>query len=407
MLGSLAEMSRRPSRLPVIVVATLAGLALLVMGIYLGGHPADLPSSVRNVLVGDKQAALVDEALGIVKDDYYRKVDANALVNKGLAASVASLNDQFSHYFDPTTYRAFKQSTDPSFSGIGVTVRADRRGLLVTQVIHGTPAERAGLRIGDVIAGVGKVSLAGRPSSASIAMIKGKAGTAVTLTIVRRGHRRVERIERRQIAQPVVSDRLIHAGKVPLGYVDFVSFTSGSAGQVLLAVKRELRRGARGIVLDLRGNGGGLLDEAVGVASIFLPDGTIVSTAGRARARHVYTATGGAISTKIPVVVLVDRDTASSAEIVTGALQDRGRATVVGTRTYGKGVFQELRQLSNGGALDITVGEYFLPSGRNLGGGGVKEGRGIAPNVTAADNPHTPRDEALAVALKTLAAKLG
>jgi carboxyl-terminal processing protease len=140
------------------------------------------------------------------------------------------------------------------------------------------------------------------------------------------------------------------------------------------------------------------------ISSIFLPDGKVVSTKGRARPEHTYEATGGAISTRIPVVVLVNRQTASASEIVTGALQDRHRATVVGTRTFGKGVFQEVERLSNGGALDITVGEYFLPSGRNLGGGGVKRGSGITPDVSAQDDPKTKRDdEGLDAALKALA----
>src|SRR5205085_11563846 len=124
--------------------------------------------------------------------------------------------------------------------------------------------------------------------------------------------------------------------------------------------------------------------EAVNVASIFIPDGTIVSTDGRAQQRQVYMAKGDATAPRIPTVVLVDRDTASAAEIVTGALQDRGRAKVVGTHTYGKGVFQEIEPMSNGGALDITVGEYFTPNGHNLGGGGVREGAGITPNVHVA-----------------------
>ena len=149
-------------------------------------------------------------------------------------------------------------------------------------------------------------------------------------------------------------------------------------------------------MLDLRDNGGGLLNEAVQVSSIFIPDGRIVSTKGRARPERVYDATGGAIDTDIPVVVLVNNRSASASEIVTGALQDRKRATVVGTRTFGKGVFQEIEPLSNGGALDITVGEYFLPSGRNLGGGGVSRGSGVKPDVYAKDNPKTPKDEALA-----------
>jgi carboxyl-terminal processing protease len=120
----------------------------------------------------------------------------------------------------------------------------------------------------------------------------------------------------------------------------------------------------------------------------------------------VYTAKGGAIPTTIPMVVLVDRGTASSAEIVTGALQDRGRATVVGTHTYGKGVFQEIQPLPNGGALDMTVGEYFTPNGRNLGGGGVREGAGITPNVYAVTQPRSRVDTALMVAERTVAAKV-
>ncbi len=189
------------------------------------------------------------------------------------------------------------------------------------------------------------------------------------------------------------------------GVVVFSSFTTDSSQEVRAEVERLLRKGARGIVLDLRENGGGLLNEAVETASIFIPDGTVVSTDGRARARHVYTATGDAIRASVPVVVLVDRNTASSSEIVTGALQDRRRAKVVGTRTYGKGVFQEIRELPDGGALDITVGQYFLPSGRNIGGRGVREGDGIKPDVRAVDDPETGRDEALDAALSTLAAE--
>jgi len=156
-------------------------------------------------------------------------------------------------------------------------------------------------------------------------------------------------------------------------------------------------------VLDLRHNGGGLVEEARLVASIFLPEGPIVSTRGRAQPSRTLMAAGGAISTHIPVVVLIDGETASAAEIVTGALQDRHRAKVVGTRTFGKGVFQEVTTLPNGGALDLTVGQYFTPSGRNLGGRGVSRGAGIAPNVKAPDDPKTRRrDETLDAAERVL-----
>jgi carboxyl-terminal processing protease len=212
-------------------------------------------------------------------------------------------------------------------------------------------------------------------------------------------------LKRAQVDIPVVQSDMQHAGSEKIGHVRLAGFTSGAHGEVGQAVKRLLAQGAKGIVLDLRDNGGGLLNEAVLVSSIFVPDGKIVSTKGRARPEHVYEATGGAISTKIPVVVLVNRQSASASEIVTGALQDRKRATVVGTRTFGKGVFQEIEQLSNGGALDITVGQYFLPSGRNIGGTGVAKGNGITPDVKAVDNPKTKPDEALRTAVETVAHK--
>jgi carboxyl-terminal processing protease len=170
------------------------------------------------------------------------------------------------------------------------------------------------------------------------------------------------------------------------------------------AVRSLLRRGARGIVLDLRSNGGGLVSEAQAVASMFVASGAIVTTRGRSQPTVVLRAQGGAISSSIPLVVLVDHDTASASEIVTAALQDHRRARVVGVHTYGKGVFQELEPLSGGGAIKLTVGEYFTPNGRNLGGSGVSEGAGVAPEVLVrrgVDGEH-----GLDVALSTLAAKV-
>jgi carboxyl-terminal processing protease len=396
---------RRPSRFPYFLAGGLVAVLILCVGIWLGGHSSALPDPIRSALVGDDEARLMQEALDVIDDAYYREVDPGRLVDRGIEGAVGSLDDQFSHYFDPRTYRRFQHVTNPRFSGIGVTVQGDPKGLRIAQVIDDSPAQKAGLRRDDRIVAVGRQTLAGHPSSYAIGLIKGEPGTEVELTFERDGRRFVKRIERAEIREPVVDERLVRTRSGTYGHVVFSSFTSQSSGQVRKAVDRLLEQGARGIVLDLRGNGGGLLNEAVDVASIFIPDGTIVSTDGRARARHVYTATGGAIDTDVPLVVLVDGDTASSSEIVTGALQDRGRAEVVGTRTYGKGVFQEVRELSNGGALDITVGQYFLPSGRNLGGRGVGRGSGIQPDMTASDDPRTRRDEALDAALSELAAE--
>jgi carboxyl-terminal processing protease len=250
-----------------------------------------------------------------------------------------------------------------------------------------------------VITQVDGHSIAGSSSEESTTRIKGPAGTSVKLTVRSGKKTRVLTLKRASVEIPVVKSEMRRADGRKIAYVHLAGFTAGAHDAVGNAVRKLLKDGAQGVVLDLRDNGGGLLNEAVQVSSIFIPDGTIVSTKGRARSERVYDATGGAIDGKIPVVVLVNNRSASASEIVTGALQDRKRATVVGTRTFGKGVFQEIEPLSNGGALDITVGEYFLPSGRNLGGGGVSRVAGVTPDVKAKDNPKTPRDEALLAAL--------
>jgi carboxyl-terminal processing protease len=249
-----------------------------------------------------------------------------------------------------------------------------------------------------VITRVNGRSIQGKSSNAATALIKGPAGSPVTLTVVSGKDTRDVRLKRAKVTVPVVRSEMRQLGGRKIAHVTLASFTDGAGEQVSDAVRRLLDRGAKAVVLDLRDNGGGLLNEAVSTASVFVPNGTIVTTDGRARPKHTFKATGGAIDGKIPVVVLVNKGSASASEIVTGALQDRHRAEVVGTRTFGKGVFQEIEPLPNGGALDITVGEYFLPSGRNIGGGGVKQGAGIKPDVNAQDNPKTKRDEALEAA---------
>jgi len=387
-----------------VAAAVAAALLVLLLGIYLGGHPSLLPPPLRSSLLDNTDGSLVHEATDIITHDYYRQVNRTQLVNTGLAAAVASLNDPYSHYLDPADYNQFQTQSNPHLSGVGIDVLTTAQGLRVIDVFPGTPAAQAGIRAGDLIIAVGKTSLAGRSAAGATTLITGQQGTRVTLTVLSGKQRRVLVLRRENVL--VTSGGLLSHHGSKLGYVRLTSFTGGSGAAVRYQVEKVLHQGARAIILDLRDNGGGLLDEAVNVASIFIPDGTIVSTAGRSQARQVYTAKGDAISSKIPMAVLVDSGTASAAEIVTGALKDRGRAKVVGTHTYGKGVFQEIQPLPNGGALDITVGEYFTPSGYNLGGGGVREGKGIQPGVYALDNPRTPQDEALEVAERTVAVEL-
>jgi carboxyl-terminal processing protease len=388
---------RRGSGLPLFL---FMGLLTLLVGIYLGGHPSTLPGPLRDAFVessGDSE--VYDEAMDTLERDYYRKVDRDDLLNHSLDQAVRSLEDRFSNYFAPRDFADFQQATEGRFEGVGMTVEPVDDGLRVITVYDGSPADKGGLRTGDVITEVDGHPIAGKSSEESTTRIKGPAGTSVKLT-VRTGKRTRQLIlKRAEVEIPVVRSEMRRSGGRKIAYVHLAGFTAGAHDAVGDAVHKLLGDGAQGVVLDLRDNGGGLLNEAVQISSIFIPDGRIVSTKGRARPERVYNATGGAINNDIPVVVLVNDHSASASEIVTGALQDRDRATVVGTRTFGKGVFQEIEPLSNGGALDITVGEYFLPSGRNLGGGGVARGAGVTPDVKAEDDPKTPRDEALLAAL--------
>ena len=399
-------MSRKRGRQPSAAPIALGLLLALLVGIVLGGHPGALPGFLRNPLVGDKDTRVVREAIDKVHSDYYREIPRSKLADAAIAGVVKSLSDRFSQYFDPADYRRFKELTNNQYEGIGVNVTTDKRGLRVLTVFDGSPARRARIRAGDIIVGAAGVSLAGRSTEEGSRLIKGPPGTEVRLRVLHNGHVRRLTVERARVTTPVVASALRKLRGHELGVVRLATFTSGAHAEVRDALEKLKKRGAQGYVLDLRANGGGLVTEAQLVASAFLRGGPVVTTRGRAVPKSTLDAKGDPVVPKAPLVVLVDRDTASASEIVTGALQDRHRATVVGTRTFGKGVFQQILELSNGGALDITAGQYFTPSGRNLGGRGVHTGVGIAPDVRARDNPKTGRDEALAVALRVLARKL-
>jgi carboxyl-terminal processing protease len=422
-------------RQPLLGVLAVMLPVLLVGGIWLGGHPEDLPTFAQSAFEINHQTLVVDEALARISSDYYRPIAKSQLANASISGAVASLGDRFSHYLSPKEFREF--DSPPSFTGIGVVVNPEHRGLLIVRVFDSSPALRAGLKAGEEIVAVNGHKLAGLSADAATALIKGPPGTDVVLGIQRGGRARIPvsspahpahpagghaarpagrslighssthtvRVTRAVISEPVVASEARTVRGVKLGVVALATFSPGAHIEVRQAVEKDLHGGARGIVLDLRANGGGLVEEARLIASIFIAHGTIVSTRGRTQPSETITAAGDAISPQVPVVVLVDHDTASSAEIVTAALQDHHRARIVGTHTFGKGVFQEEQPLSNGGALDITVGEYFTPNGRNLGGGGVKQGAGITPEVLLPNNiVDTPRG--LTTALNTLAAKV-
>lgn len=385
-----------------IVGLTAALLATLAVGLWLGGHPAKMPSPLRDLFV-DESAGLTAEASELIEDNYYRQVEGANLIDSSLQGMVRGLrrrySDRFSDYFSPRMLARFNEEIEGRFSGVGLSVSAVKGGLRVVTVFKRSPAERAGIEVGDTIVSVEGRSIAGLDSDAATALIKGPEGTEVTVGVRdgRDGKTRQERIVRAQISVPVVSRKLKLVNGKKVGYIRLAAFSEGAHDALRRAVRKLQGEGAQSLVLDLRGNGGGLLEEAVLTASVFLPEGeTVVSTDSRTQGHAVYEAKGGNLPA-LPIAVLIDRNTASAAEILAAALADDADAKVVGTRSYGKGVFQQEIDLSNGGALKLTVGEYFTPDGTNLAG------KGIQPDVPARDLPGTPRDEGLERALGVVA----
>jgi carboxyl-terminal processing protease len=384
----------------ILTLGVIGALVIFCAGLWLGGHPNDLPSGIRSKFVSS-DTAVRDELIDTIEQSYYKKVPRSSLERASLKGIVSSLGDRFSQYLTPAETKDFNnQLNGGEFAGVGVSVNPVKRGLLVLNVIPGSPAAGVGIRTADVITAVNGRSIAGAEARTASSKIRGKAGTLVRLTVRSpSGKTRTLSVKRAKLHAPVTEGRIVTRAGTKLGVAELSTFNEGAHGKLRAEIDRLLRKGAKGIVLDLRGNGGGLLQEGRLVASIFVQKGLIVSTRGRTSPEQKLNAAGGAISPKIPVVVLVNGGTASAAEIVTGALRDHGRATVVGTRTFGKGVFQQLEPLSNGGVLDLTVGRYFLPNGENLAG------HGIDPQVKARDNPRTTPDEGLDAALRTLRAK--
>ena len=378
----------------------------VVTGLVAGLVLAALVAALTGVLDRDDDGDATREAVETVEDNYFEEVDARTLEDSSIDGMVRELRkryeDRFSHYFTEDQLEEFEAATSGRFSGVGLTVNEVPRGLRVADVLPDTPAERSGIEPGDVIVAVDGESIAGVPSNVSTARIKGPAGTEVTLRLIPVDGAKAREVvvERADVRVPAVDGELRRVDGHDVAYVRFASFSEGAHGELRQTIERLYREGAEGLVLDLRANGGGLLNEAVLSTSVFVDEGTVVSTESRTQGERDYEAVGDAIDPR-PTVVLVNRDTASAAEILTAALKNYDLATVVGTRTFGKGTFQEVIRLEEGGALDLTIGQYLTADGSSIAGEGVK------PEVRTEDDPETSsEDEALERALTVLQQRL-
>jgi carboxyl-terminal processing protease len=390
-------------------VAFAAALVVLfAAGLWLGGHPRNLPEPLRDVFVAEP-SGLVAEAAEAIEGNYYRSVGAKELGNSSLQGMVRELRkrnkeDRYSEYFSQEKLESFNQQIEGRFSGIGLSVIGVKKGLRVAQVFQRSPADQAGIEPGDTIVSVEGDSIAGQTSTEATKKIKGPEGSTVTIGVRdgKSGKLRKLTITRAEVSLPNVSSSVKTVKGKKLGYVRLLSFSEGAHALLANALKKVKKEGAEGVVLDLRHNPGGLLDEAVLCAGLFLPeDETVVITKSRTQGESVHKTDAGRI-TDLPVVVLIDGGTASAAEILAAALADDEGATTVGTRSYGKGLFQEEQSLANGGALKLSVGAFFTPKGVNLA-----TSHGIHPDVKAKDDLKTPADEAKQRAFGVLAGQAG
>jgi carboxyl-terminal processing protease len=343
------------------------------------------------------------DAQDVIEQNYFKPVQSSLLQNASVDGMISALkkryDDKFSHYFDPKELRQFDQTNSGQFSGVGLTVSGVKQGLQVSTVLPNSPAKSAGLKPNDVIVGVDGKSISGVPEDVAVSRIKGAPGTPVTLTIRSAGKGKPHdvKMKRASVKLPVAQGHMLHAGPTKVGYVHFATFSTGSHGELAQAIEQLDKKGARGLVLDLRGNPGGQLNESVLAASLFLKKGQrVVSTRSRTQGTKVYDAVGDQLP-KMPIVVLIDHNTASAAEILSSALAEHHVATTVGTQSFGKGTFQEVIRLNGGGALDLTIGKYFTANGTSL------LGKGITPDVKVQNKKGTKQDEQLQKALSVLA----
>jgi carboxyl-terminal processing protease len=377
-------------RRPLLIAA--AGLALA--GPFVVGYRLSEGTRATSRVTMPK---LVDQVREALDAQYYRPLPGKVLQLGSVDEIISALGDPYTAYLGPSSYKLVRQETASTYSGIGISVLPSDRGLVVISLRGRGPALRAGVRVGDTIVRIDNTPATRLSMVVGLAHILGPRGTTVRLTLTRPGEKRFSlRIRRAIVHAPVVRARLLsYAGK-RWGVVHLSAFRIGAA----VVLGRELReleqQGAQGFVLDLRQNPGGLLDQAVAVSSLFLHGGIVVSLAGAHQPHEILRAANGVV-THAPLVVLVDRYSASSSEIVAAALRDNRRAIVVGERTFGKALVQSIDPLQNGAALELTIAQYTTPAGADISGVGVE------PQIHAVDNPRMPRDEALLASLGVLA----
>lgn len=321
------------------------------------------------------------EVFGKVKSDYVESVGDKKLLEDAIHGMLAGL-DPHSSYLNPESFKEMRIGTEGKFGGLGIEVTMENGFVKVVAPIDDTPAQRAGLKAGDLITRLDGTPVKGMTLNDAVKKMRGEPDTDITLTIVREGESKPLEfvITRAVIRITSVKGELLEPGYAYVRVSQFQSGTADALRRKISDLKKESDGKLKGLILDLRNNPGGVLNGAVSVSDMFLTDGVIVSTKGRLEDSRVkYTATPNDYLKDAPMVVLVNGGSASASEIVAGALQDHGRAIIMGTKSFGKGSVQTILPINNGAALKITTARYYTPKDRSI------QATGIIPDVVVED----------------------
>jgi carboxyl-terminal processing protease len=367
--------------------AFVIGSLLVVLTLSLGGTVASKSADGSPTY---EQLRLFTEVLSIVQNQYVDEVPPKDIIYSAIKGTLRGL-DPHSSFLDPESYKDMQVETSGSFGGLGIEITLKDDVLTVVSPIDGTPAYRAGLTTGDRIVKIDGLTTKDMQLSDAVKRMRGKPGTKVTISVVREGWTEAQDfdITREQIRVHSVRELDLGNG---VAYIKLRQFQEQSPHDLEQAVNKAIKDGMKSLVLDLRNNPGGLLTAAVEVSEKFIEDGKlVVYTEGRVRNQNMrFTAHAKKALTKVPMVVLVNQGSASASEIVAGALQDWGRAMVVGTQSFGKGSVQTIIPLSDGSGLRLTTAKYFTPKGRSI------HGKGITPDIIVeAPKEPAPKDRPL------------
>lgn len=317
----------------------------------------------------------LEDVKNLIKDSFVLSYDESKLIDGAIKGMVASLGDPYSQYFNKQEYEQFMEQTTGKYAGVGLLVTVDPEDNLITVVnaFKDSPAAKAGIKPGDKVVQVDGQDVDGNSLDKAVSMMKGDKGTKVQIGVLREGASQLMHFE---LVRDIINVQTVEYSMLDnnIGYIRLTAFDQGSAKEFNAALDDLSKKGMKGLIFDLRDNPGGLLDVAVKIADRLMPKGLIVYTMDKKGVKEQWMSDANKIN--VPLVVLVNGNSASASEVVSGAIQDSGSGTLVGTKTFGKGIVQSIvAEFKDGSALKLTTAKYYTPKGRNI------QGTGIQPDV--------------------------